>query len=657
LKQLLKYKFLVLVLSYVLPVFGQNRHVNLEHLSTNEGLPQGFVVDIAQDKNGMMWLATKLGIAKYDGYKFSNIAHSEDDSTTISSNDILQINIDKENALWLAHANGCIDAIDLNTMQVYKALKFNNYYISANNFGLLKNENAKQIFIINNTTLIKPIKQNNLLKDSMLSENVFVWDKTISPVHSKILNEQQLLLVSQNVTEGKIYFCKHTLNSKSSYYFELPFTGIVYYSFMLSKDELFIGGESSSVIIDVNTGKPINKNYTHTTGAKVKDANNNIWSFGNKLNYYDFKSGKNIELELTNKNIYYFFKSPLCIKSTYIDHQSNLWLGTNGFGILKIMPNNLAFNLTREDNRRDLYEVCALGNDSVFLYQNLMSRIFIKSSANFADATLFNKEYTEATSAGYRNFIGNEIIYCDSNKKLVKVINLKTNAIKKYSLQQPVPGQILHTLINHNNEVVISIYLNHSIWLLMYNKEGALIKNIDLKLYSSDYKRLVYFFEEVKPNMYLISTISGIAIYYFNKQKLVNYTKQNGLSSNAVICSYYNKANQILWAGTEGAGLNEIDLVSNKIKIYNTTNGLANNVVYRIEATPTSLWLSTNNGLSQMNLGSKIFANYGEYDGLQGNEFNRLASCISSNGEVWFGGLYGINYFKEENIVYNSNIP
>ncbi|MBK9486448.1 MAG: hypothetical protein IPO01_15040 [Chitinophagaceae bacterium] len=41
-----------------------------ETISTAQGLSQGMVFDLLQDKEGFIWVATKNGLNRYDGYSF-----------------------------------------------------------------------------------------------------------------------------------------------------------------------------------------------------------------------------------------------------------------------------------------------------------------------------------------------------------------------------------------------------------------------------------------------------------------------------------------------------------------------------------------------------------------------------------------------------------
>ena len=91
---------------------------------------------------------------------------------------------------------------------------------------------------------------------------------------------------------------------------------------------------------------------------------------------------------------------------------------------------------------------------------------------------------------------------------------------------------------------------------------------------------------------------------------------------------------------------------------YGIAQGLLNEVIYTILPDATNnLWISTNNGISRLNLSTKKIKNFDESDGLQGNEFNYGASQKTKKGELMFGGTNGLNYFNPNDIVENTFIP
>ncbi len=75
-------------------------------------------------------------------------------------------------------------------------------------------------------------------------------------------------------------------------------------------------------------------------------------------------------------------------------------------------------------------------------------------------------------------------------------------------------------------------------------------------------------------------------------------------------------------------------------------DGLSNNVVYAVlPAKDGTLWAATNKGLSNFHPEKLDFINYYVEDGLQDNEFNLGAHYVSPSGEIFLGGINGINYF------------
>ena len=103
----------------------------------------------------------------------------------------------------------------------------------------------------------------------------------------------------------------------------------------------------------------------------------------------------------------------------------------------------------------------------------------------------------------------------------------------------------------------------------------------------------------------------------------------------------------ILWVGTKGGGLNKLDKRTGKVQRYTTKQGLPNDVVYGILSDDTGrLWMSTNKGLACFTPATGTFRNYAASDGLQSDEFNRYAYCKLADGTLFFGGVEGFNYFK-----------
>ena len=77
-----------------------------EYLSSEDGLPENSVTSILQDYLGYLWLGTQNGLVKYDGYSMKVFLPEENDSSTISSREIVTIYEDKNKTMWVGTWNG-----------------------------------------------------------------------------------------------------------------------------------------------------------------------------------------------------------------------------------------------------------------------------------------------------------------------------------------------------------------------------------------------------------------------------------------------------------------------------------------------------------------------------------------------------------------------
>ena len=71
----------------------------LRHLGVEDGLSNNYVRDIAQDKQGCIWVATELGLNRFDGCNFTT--YKSNNSQLI--NDALNVLLydETENVVWI----------------------------------------------------------------------------------------------------------------------------------------------------------------------------------------------------------------------------------------------------------------------------------------------------------------------------------------------------------------------------------------------------------------------------------------------------------------------------------------------------------------------------------------------------------------------------
>src|SRR6266542_1330014 len=87
----------VLFISFVL---AQETIYNFHRLTTAEGLSDGTISGITQDKYGYIWIGTISCLNRYDGYKIKTFNYSETDSSYFSQGYLRSLYSDENGNLW-----------------------------------------------------------------------------------------------------------------------------------------------------------------------------------------------------------------------------------------------------------------------------------------------------------------------------------------------------------------------------------------------------------------------------------------------------------------------------------------------------------------------------------------------------------------------------
>jgi ligand-binding sensor domain-containing protein len=93
-----------------------------ESISTAEGLSQGMVFDILQDKEGFIWVATKNGLNRYDGYSFKVFTNDPYNPHTLSSNTIVKLFEDSKGRIWAGTEDAGVNVYDKKSGKFYRLL-------------------------------------------------------------------------------------------------------------------------------------------------------------------------------------------------------------------------------------------------------------------------------------------------------------------------------------------------------------------------------------------------------------------------------------------------------------------------------------------------------------------------------------------------------
>lgn len=109
---------------------------------------------------------------------------------------------------------------------------------------------------------------------------------------------------------------------------------------------------------------------------------------------------------------------------------------------------------------------------------------------------------------------------------------------------------------------------------------------------------------------------------------------------NLFVNSMVYQNSRHIWIGTDGGGLYDYDLTTNKLRNYTTQESLPSNTVSGlIKGKNGKLWLSTDKGLAFIYQGKVVNLNF--FKGLE-REYNRMSVACTSDGRMLFGSNDGV---------------
>lgn len=116
-----------------------------------------------------------------------------------------------------------------------------------------------------------------------------------------------------------------------------------------------------------------------------------------------------------------------------------------------------------------------------------------------------------------------------------------------------------------------------------------------------------------------------------------------------------------LWLSASGDGLVQVEPgdgeTEPKFHVFNTSNGLVNNLVQSVVDTPDgNLWISTQQGVTAWNARKKSFENYMFSRNPMGNVYNENSAVCLDDGRVVLGGNYGLTIIQPSCLSHVSGL-
>ena len=637
----------IVQLLYLTPALAQSGKLyNADNLLTSN-----IATSVCQDNNGFIWVGTRNGLNRYDGYGFRAFK-KEDETDGLGSNYI--------NVIIQSRKTGLLYVGNNQTVQVYDGSRFKNV--------TMKDGHGKPIFTYVNglyetrdgTVLVCTsgygiVRLNDDLTGTIMTELTGDYRYTrnmIEDTHGRywIVTEANGL-VMKNGTRRSSFFTDDDSRAmvseikqdqRGNIYVAVNGKGLYHYNESTAKFDL----------IEQTKGLPLVTFCPLSDGQLLLGCDglgpmlyNRTTSELNKRPYYSS------EINLAKSKVY----------SMIEDRNGNIWICLLQKGVFMQPRPRQGFG----------YMGARLGDRNVIGSNNVSSTLVDSKGRVWVGTDkdgLYMMDKDQLTATHYTNLPSTILALAEDSRGRIWAgsfnegcgwLDPQSGTWHQEELGLPHRSSIFGLATAKNGDVWVGTM---GYGLIRKNVETGeektytMLKGADndrsINSIPNDYiSKIRLSFEEDR--LYVASSV-GLFCYDIKKDSWLTVFGQNCPNYGTFSRSVYADTHGRVWLGTND-GLYCYDLKKKDGHYITTNDGLpANGIASIIADRQRNLWLGTDNGLCCYNPEKNTFLNYYADDGLQGSEFSDGAVSRSDRGGLLFGGTGGISWFLPADIKPNA---
>lgn len=628
---------IIMTLAQIMCGLSANASTNyrFSHLTSVEGLPHQQINAIKQDNYGRLWIGTRNGLARYDGYEMKTYFSGENDSTSLSNSTVNVIFQDSKQRIWVATEGGvCRYRPETDD--------FKRYCFSAKLMSSICEMRDGKI-VCAGVELYVYDEQHDTFTQIKRGDSEFII--------SIAVDNQNRLFVSTNKS---IFYYDSSFTTVAQISPELftdfltGFDGIVPMIFD-SKGLLWVGRDGKGVMsLNLTTGEKTVYDVPLIADGTVRviteDKNHRIW-LGTEGGVAVINPDGTIDILRQN----YIDKTNLndnAIYSILCDADNNMWIGTYFGGVNYLLHKNEMFRWIQP------------GYGSRNVSGKAVRQIIDITDGNLLIATEDGgiNVYNTATGTVERwNGIPAAGINVHSLLKERNSPNLWVgtfrNGMFKYNT---VTKQCIHYMAGTNHPIIsdaifdIRQQRNGRVWAattqgLCYFDEAT------GSFHTVSHDILQHFFAyclciDSDDNVWVGMKSHGLFRIDARTGEIVGFSSD--VLQDRYITAIYQDRTGKMWVGTNTHGLVYIEPLGMRVCGFSLDATLSRSTIGSIiEDGECNLWVTTSSGLYCINKSRTMVVRYTVDDGLPTNQFNYSSALLASDGRMYMGTINGLVSF------------
>ncbi len=671
-------------------VFDYGPDARFERLAVEDGLPSSTVLGVLQDQLGFMWFATADGLARYDGYQFKTFRHNPENVNSLSNNNTFAIIETRDGLIWVGTDPGGLNVYNpkTDTFQGYRHDPQNPNSLPNDSVWALLEARDGSIWVGTRGGLSHFDRQTGTFKNYLSdpqNPRSLAW-----PVVQRLYQDcagtiwvgtrlglQRFDPLSDDFTTFKNDPADPSSIAANSVWAMLED----------SDGNFWVGTRGGGLnLMDRESGafttyryNPANPNSLNDDRIwnVYQDSAERIWiaTENGGLNLFDQKTG--IFTAFRHNPNDPFSLGADDIFAVYEDRSGVLWVtGRGGGGVSLLYPALQRFGWYRHipENPNSLTNnnVYAILSEEETLWVgtfggglNRIDRRTGMAQVYRHDPTTPNSLSSDKIYSIFRDMDG--ALWVSTSGGGLNRFDDATGVFTafKFSVDDPstLPSNFVTTIKQaaKNHLWVGTLGLGLTLFDTQNGRVVALYKNDQNNPSSLGEDTIYDLVVDSQGQVWVATARGGLNLLDAQTGQFTRFRRDpanpNSILSDTVHHLYLDEANGLLWAGTAG-GLSRLELSSGQWTSFTTRQGLPSDTIVGVQPDGAGgVWVSTTLGISRFDAGLRIFRNYDARDGLQGNQYNIASAARATDGEVFFGGPNGVNFFRTTDIFDNPYEP
>jgi len=660
----------------------------LEHLTTDDGLPQGTVFTTLQDSQGFVWLGTEDGLVRYDGHELHRYAYSRSARGGLPGNFINQVAEDAHHDLWIAIKDAGLARWNrsTDTFTVYRHDAANPDSLSSDHARAVLVDVRGRIWVGTSDagiSILDPVsgrvehlRHNAADGESLVDDRIFA----LAFDHSGALWVSTEAGLDRWQPERRSFFhVRHAAGDAQS------LGGTQVSQIIEDQSGALWVGTFDGGLNRMDRGGRVLQNYRHDardpsslssddTRAILEDRAGHLWvGTADGLDLLDRATGRFTHYKHDESDAGSLRDS--FVMSLYEDAAGLVWIGTRAGGVSRWNPRSWELGAHRPS---------WLGDKLVTAFADAPSnRIWIASRggglAQFDGASGELKDIDALL--GRPNALGDRrIMSLRADHHGALWIGTMASGLRKLTANGhlesigALPGDA-HSL---SAPGIMTIFESRrgQIWVGTHggganvlNPASGLIRQLPYEasipgaLSAANVSAIA---EDLQGNLWFGTDGGGLDLARPDGSVIKVYRHDpadpTSLPANTVYALTVDLQGHV-WVATDGGGLAMVVGVPNapdaiRFKVVAREDGLSSDTIYgALTDSRGRLWLSSNAGLMRLDPETLVVKTYHREHGLQGEEFNSGAYYRLADGRLCFGGTSGFNVFDPALLTENLRAP